>query len=130
MTFTKRGEKQSIGRPTEVKHKEIYADVEYKVIASQGPAEPAVRTGWINEIRENYKSLGFSEKLYYRHIRGALLSGDVHQALASAADLLMCQKELIFLEKEPKRWHSNINREIADQMIALLDKDHLWERGQ
>jgi hypothetical protein len=95
MTFTKRGEKQSIGRPTEVKHKEIYADVEYKVIASQGPAEPVARTGWINEIRENYKSLGFSEKLYYRHIKGVVLSGDVHQSLASAADLLMCQKELI-----------------------------------
>jgi hypothetical protein len=37
MTFTKRSEKQSIGKPTSVAHKDLYADVELKVSAKQGP---------------------------------------------------------------------------------------------
>jgi hypothetical protein len=40
MTFTKRSEKKSIGKPTAVDHRDIVADVEFKVAAKQGPRRP------------------------------------------------------------------------------------------
>lgn len=130
MTFTKRGEKQSVGRPTQVKHEEIVADIEYKIVASQGPDDPKERNKWAQFIRDYYRGLGFDERLYFRHIKGASLSGSVHQDLAGASDLLMCPRELIFLSKEPKRWHPTINRETIEQMIELLNRDQLWLASQ
>jgi hypothetical protein len=78
-------------------------------------------------LRQTYKERGFESRLYYRHIHGGVLSGEIHQAVDGAADIMMCPKEIITLKKNPKRWTSTINAEIVTHMIALLDKNELWE---
>jgi hypothetical protein len=115
MTFTKRATKQSIGKQTEVDHKDVVADVELKISAKQGPDEPQERFKWLAAIRQYYEHEGF---------------GQVHHALAGATDLVMCQKELISLTKEPREWHPKIDKEINDQMIEFLTTDELWERSK
>ncbi len=130
MTFTKRAEKQSIGKPTAVVHSDVYADIELKVSAKQGPDDPKERIQWLANIRKFYENRGYESRMYYRHIGGGILSGQVHHALAGAADLVMCQKELISLKCEPKEWHSKINNEIKEQMIGLLNTEELWERSK
>lgn len=130
MTFTKRAEKTSIGNATAVDHKDIVADVEWKVSARQGPDEPKAKAKWLTAVREYYDEHGFEVRMYYRNIGGGIVSGEIHQALAGATDLVMCQKELISLKKEAKDWHPKINTEISDRMIELLNKDELWERGK
>jgi hypothetical protein len=130
MTFTKRSEKQSIGKPTSVAHKDIYADVELKVSAKQGPEDKKERMTWLAEVRNYYETHGYESRMYYRNIGGGILSGQIHQALAGATDLVMCQKELISLKKEPKEWYPRISAEISEQMISLLNTDGLWERSK
>jgi hypothetical protein len=68
--------------------------------------------------------------MYYRHVGGGIVSGKIHRALASATDLVMCQKELISLKKETKEWYPEISYEIKEQMITLLNTDQLWERAK
>jgi len=128
MTFTKRSEKQSIGKPTTVAHQDLYADVELKVSAKQGPEGPAERIAWLSAVRSAYEMRGYETRMYYRHLNGGILSGQVHHALAGATDLVMCQKELISLKREPKEWYPKIDNEINEQMITLLSTDDLWER--
>jgi hypothetical protein len=130
MIFTKRSEKQSLGKATEVVHKDVYADVEMKVSAKQGPDDPAKQSAWVEYLKEQFKLRGFESRVYYRSAEGGVFSGEISQAMAGATDLIMCQKEVILLDRQPKRWSANINSEIAEKMQALLDNDDLWERGQ
>ena len=130
MTFTKRSERRSIGKATEVKHDDVIADVEYRVSAKQGPDDPKERIGWLTKIRSFFESDGYEARMYYRNLAGGILSGQVHQALAGATDLVMCQKELISLHNAPKDWYGKIDPDIASQMIALADADELWERSK
>jgi hypothetical protein len=127
MLFTKRAEKQSIAKPTAAVHNDVYADVELKISAKQGPDDQQEQQSWAESLRQAYKQRGFESRLYYRHIYGGVLSGEIHQAVDGAADIMMCPKEIITLKKNPKRWTSTINAEIASGMITLLDKDELWE---
>jgi hypothetical protein len=129
MLFTKRDEKQNVAKPTSVIHQDIYADVELKISAKQGPADETEQRTWVEALVHAYKTHGFESRLYYRHIHGGMLSGEIHQAVDSAADIMMCHKEIITLAKQPKRWSASINSEIAEGMIALLDNDDLWERS-
>jgi hypothetical protein len=128
MTFTKRSEKQSIGKPTAIAHQDIYADVELKVSAKQGPEDPKERLSWLANVRGYFETRGYDSRMFYRHVGGGILSGAVHHALAGATDLVMCQKELISLKREPKEWYPKISNEIKNQMIELLNTDELWER--
>jgi hypothetical protein len=130
MLFTKRDEKQDVAKPTSVIHQDIYADVELKVSAKQGPDEPKEQQTWVEAVRQAYALRGFESRLYYRHIHGGILSGAVHQAVDGAADIMMCPKEILTLTKDPKRWNASINKEISDGMIELLDNDELWERSK
>jgi hypothetical protein len=127
MLFTKRAEKQSIAKPTAAIHNDVYADVELKISARQGPDDTKEQQTWTESLRQAYKARGFDSRLYYRHINGGVLSGEIHQAVDGAADIMMCPKEIITLKKNPKRWTSTINAEIATGMIALLDRGELWE---
>jgi hypothetical protein len=106
----------------------IYADVELKISAKQGPTDPENQPGWVEALRQAYKERGFESRLYYRHIHGGTLSGEVHQTLDGAADIMMCHREILTLDKKPKRWTSTISSEIANGMIAQVDNDALWER--
>jgi len=106
----------------------LYADVELKVSAKQGPDDPKERMQWLATIRSYYESRGYESRMYYRHIGGGILSGPVHHALAGATDLIMCQKELISLNRKPKEWYPKIRNEIKEQMIGLLNTEDLWER--
>ena len=131
MTFSKRSTKQSIGTKDHVNQQELIADVELRVNAKQGPENPKERMTWLASIRSYYESNGYQTKLTYRHLAtGGVLSGNVHKALAGAADLVMCQKELMSLKHGPRDWYAEIDGEIADQMATFLDKDQLWERGK
>jgi len=131
MTFTKRSTKQSIGGKDHVLHQELIADVELKVSAKQGPDDPKARFAWLTGIRSFYETSGYRTKLTYRQLNGGIVvSGNIHQALAGATDLVMCQKELMSLKHAHKDWYSEIDDEIADQMATFLDKDQLWERGK
>jgi hypothetical protein len=130
MLFTKRSEKQAVGKATAVLHKDVYADVDLRISAKQGPQDPEEQRGWVEALRQTYKERGFESRLYYRHVNGGTLSGEVHQAVDGAADIMMCPKEIISLNKKPKRWTATINSEIAERMMALLDNDELWERDK
>ena len=60
MTFTKRSEKQSIGKPTSLEHKDVYADVELRVSAKQGPDDPIERVSWLQTVRSYYEKIGYA----------------------------------------------------------------------
>jgi len=131
MTFSKRSEKQSIGGKHHIKQQELIADVELRVNAKQGPEDPQERATWLAGIRSHFESIGYQTKLTYRHLAsGGILSGNVHKALAGAADLVMCPKELMSLKHGLRDWYAEIDDEIEEQMATFLDKDQLWERGK
>lgn len=130
MTFTKRSERQSIGKKTAVDHQDIIGDVEWKVSAKQGPDDPAERNTWLATVRKAFKSTGFETRMYYRNLSGGSLSGEVHQALSGATDLVMCPRELISLNKVPRDWYDKFDDEIVDKLIDLTNADELWERGK
>ncbi len=130
MVFTKRHEKKAIGKSTALKHEDVIADVEYKILAKQGPDTPEELSQWVSNIRNYFETSGYESKLYYRGIGGATLSGDVHKAVAGASDLLMCPREVIVLKGPSKEWQEKLDSQITDHMIGLLDKNELWERSQ
>jgi len=131
MTFSKRSAKQSIGGKEHVLEQEVIADVELRVSAKQGPEEPKARLVWLAGIKSIFESQGYHTRLTYRHLAtGGIISGSVHKALAGAADLMMCQKELMFTKHASRDWYSKIDDEIEEQMATFLDKDELWERGK
>lgn len=130
MIFVKRQEKQSIGKRTSVAHDEFYADVELRVSAKQAPSDPEEQKGWLHRVTEWYREMDYEPRVYYRNISGGVLSGEVSHAEAGAADLVMCPRETITLDKQPSRWRATINAEIEKKMKLLLDNDALWQRGQ
>jgi hypothetical protein len=130
MIFTKRHEKQNVAKPTGVLHEDVYADVELRISAKQGPEDEVQQRSWVEAITTAYKLRGFESRLYYRHIHGGTLSGEVHQAVDGAADIMMCHKEILTLTKQPKRWSVSINTEIVEGMIGLLDNNELWEHSK
>jgi hypothetical protein len=130
MIFTKRSEKTNIHGGTDVLHKEVIADVDIRVTAKQGPEDPEERKGWLAGVRSYFEGRGYESRLYYRHLGGSVVSGEVHHAVAGAADIFMCPKDIIELDDRPKRWQREINDEIAQKMTELVDKDALWERSK
>lgn len=130
MTFTKRSERRSLGKATEVKHEEVIADVELKVSAKQGPDDPKARVTWLADVKKFFENQNYEARMYYRNLAGGTLSGQVHQAMSSATDLVMCQKELISLHDSPKEWYGKIDADIASQMIEFTNTDELWERSK
>ncbi|UQD96128.1 hypothetical protein [Bradyrhizobium japonicum] len=130
MIFSKRSAKQSIGGKDHVVDEEIIADVELRVKAQNGPADPLERIKWFTGIRSLYETNGYKTSLSYRQLNGGVVTGKVHQALAGATDLVMCQKELMSLKHDYREWYPKIDDEIADQMATFVDKDELWQRGK
>ncbi len=129
MIFTKRSERHSIGKESDIKHEDILADVEIKVSAKQAPNEPEKRKTFLDHVRAHYENLGFDTRLYYRHAAGRMMSGEVHDAVAGATDLLMCQREIISSKKPFKRWVSRIDPETTSQMKTMLTREELWQRA-
>lgn len=127
MVFTKRSEKQSIGKATETMHQDVFADVEFRIPAKQAPSDAQERKTWFSGIRNFYEQRGFTTKLYYRHAGGATVVGGLHHDVANAADLMMCHREVVTLSAPVKRWQSAINDEMTTRLRELLDKDDLWQ---
>jgi hypothetical protein len=130
MTFTKRHERRSIGKDTEVKHEDVIADVELRVSAKQGPDDPDKRLGWLAQVRSYFESIGYESRMFYRNLGGGIMSGHVHQDMAGATDIVMCQKELISLSDADKEWYPKIDDELVGQMITHANTDDLWERSK
>lgn len=130
LVFTKRSEKQNASQATEVSHEDVYADVELRISAKQGPDDPALLKQWALALKDIYEKRGFDTKMYFRHAGGGQFSGNVHAAVDGATDLLMCQREIVTLPGEPKRWSDVIQPEIRDAMIKILERDELWERAK
>jgi hypothetical protein len=128
MVFTKRSEKLSIAQATSVIHQDVYGDARYQVPASQAPKDPNEKVKWFKALRESYENRGFTTKLYFRHLSGGEVSGTLNPSLDGAADLLMCQREIIDLEGERKFWVGTIQPHTRDKLKAILDKDELWEK--
>ncbi|MCH4560340.1 hypothetical protein [Mesorhizobium jarvisii] len=127
VVFTNRSEKQAIAQATAVTHEDLYATVEVKIAAKQGPEEPEQQKRWLQSLKDYYQMRGYETKMYFRHLKGDQVSGAVHPALASAADLLMCPRESIFTASEPRKWVGEISAETRDRMRELLDRDELWQ---
>jgi acetylornithine deacetylase/succinyl-diaminopimelate desuccinylase-like protein len=127
IVFTKRSERQSIAQKTSVIHEDVYADVELRVSARQAPDDPDEKRTWVEKLKDIYQKRGYETKLYYRHAGGGTLAGNVHRDIASAADLVMCPKEIISLSKPPKQWSARTNSEVVQLLKAILKKDALWE---
>jgi hypothetical protein len=130
MIFSKRSAKQSIGGKDHVLDEEIIADVVLKIPAKRGPKDPAERIKWFSGLRSLYEAHGYKTHLTYKQLNGSTVTGKIHQALAGATDLVMCQKELMSLKHDYRDWYSKIDDEIANQMATFVDKDELWERGK
>lgn len=130
MVFTKRSTKQSIGKSTQVTHEDFLADVEIRVSARQGPADPEERRTWLGKVRDWYEQSGFESRLYFRQGHGRTLSGEINHAVAGATDLLMCPRQIIYLAEPAKRWRPTLDAAICTEMKALLEQDDLWERAK
>jgi len=130
MIFVKHSEKRSIGKATSATHQDIVADVELKISAKQGPDDPKARYAWLASVRAHFENSGYRSRMLYRNLSGSVVSGSVHQALAGATDLVMCQKELMSFDEKPKDLYPKIDTDVTDQLIEFLDKDALWERSQ
>lgn len=130
VVFTKRHEKQSTAGPTAVLQSEFFANVTIRVAASEGPTDPDEKVGWFGKIRQHYLALGYEARTYFRHAQGGLVSGEMSDDVANAADIMMCQKEYILLSSEPKRWRGDLNSEVIDRMKTLLNNDGLWQHAQ
>ena len=129
MLFTKRAERQSIGgKGVEVIHDDVVANVEIKVSANQGPSDPEEKAGWIQSVLQHFTGRGYQVRLYYRQPNGAIVGGSIPDAIAGAADLLMCPKEFLSLSQPIKSSESKVNGEMTDAMKEILDRDELWER--
>ena len=128
MIFSKRNERQATGSGTDDQQDEFLADVELKVYARQGPTEAGALSAWLQRLRRDYESRGYSTRLCFRSAGGGTFSGPVDQALAGATDLLMCPRATIELDEEPKKWRSEICSDTVAKMRRILDTDRLWER--
>jgi hypothetical protein len=130
MIFTKRSEKQTIGKGTATDHQEFEADLQFKVSGSQGPEDPVQRKAWAERIADWYRERGLEVNCYFRHANGHIEGGRLHKAIAGATDLLMCPRTQIALKKAPKTWVSSISSEIEAALRELVDRDDLWERSK
>jgi len=106
------------------------ADVEFRVSAKQAPEDPSERQGFFNSIRRHYETLGFETRFYFRNASGGTVSGELNKAVESAADIMMCQREMISIGSPRKTWVSTIDKKLVDSMRELLDKDELWQRAE
>ncbi|GGF56895.1 hypothetical protein GCM10007301_15760 [Azorhizobium oxalatiphilum] len=128
MVFTKRNEKQQAAAATDITHDDLLADVEIRISAKQAPDDPEERGRWIEKVRDWYQTRGYSSKLFYRAPAGAKgLAGKVRHDEAAAADFLLCPREHIVIEGDPKPWHSAGDQNMMDALRKLLDRDELWE---
>ncbi|KTR04989.1 hypothetical protein NS365_13230 [Aureimonas ureilytica] len=129
MVFTKRSERQTIADQTEVIQDEVVADVELRISAKQGPSDPNERKGWLLTLRRIYEERGFKTRLFFKHRSGKSTSGSLHDGMDAATDMLLCPKEEIVTEGAPRKWVDEIQTDVRDAMIALLDRDELWNRN-
>lgn len=128
LVFTVREEKQSVGQKTLIKHKDFLADVTHRISASQGPASEADRLTWAGQLQAYYESLGFKGRVYFRSAQGDLIGGSVqHHQLDGAQDLLLCPRDYIAKPDNHKPWSDGLDSQTVDDMIALIEKDKLWE---
>jgi hypothetical protein len=130
MTFTKRKERLAIGQPAELIREDVIGDVQHKINAQQqGPSDPEERQTWALALRKLYEERGFKTRLYFRHaVSGAIVSGEVHPAVASATDLIMCPTEIISFTKPLRPWRPDIDPETVEKMKDILNTDSLWQR--
>lgn len=130
LMFTNRSEKQSIAQATAVTHEDVYASVEYRISAKQGPSDPDAQRNWVQSLKEYFKTRGYETRIYFRHLQGEHVSGAVHPSLEGATDLLMCPRATILTKSEPRKWVGEIQPEIRDTMRDLLNRDELWQRAK
>jgi hypothetical protein len=128
MVFTRRAEKQRMTSQTSMFQDEVIADVEYRVSAQQGPRDSGERLRWLSSVRNWYESKGYKTKLYFRHIgKSAKISGNLHQSLEGAADIMICAREEIETAVPQIKWVDDIQPEVQEAMIGLLKRDELWK---
>jgi len=129
MVFTKREEKQAIGPGTHIKHKDVTANVEIRISGNQAPVDDEEKATWIEAVRSYFTGQGYQSRIYYRHVNGGILGGEIHPDIAGAADLLMCPKEYLTLAEPIRPWEPKVNSGLAAEMKILLNRDELWERS-
>jgi hypothetical protein len=150
MVFTKRKERHAIGHPTAITHEdvvadlgyrvrgkteidqpmeeEVFADVECKINANQGPKEPDTQRSWVSAVRKHFEDRGYETRLYFRNVAGGgVFSGEIHPAIAGASDLLICPKEIISLAKLARLWQPDIDPETVEKMKEILNTDAVWQ---
>lgn len=130
LVFTKRSEKQSVAQATAVIHDDVFADVELRISAKQGPEDKALMAKWADWLKDSYEKKGYTTRMYFRHAGNLNITGAIHPALEGATDLLMCPREIIETVATPKKWLDKIQPEVCDILKSLLDKDELWERAK
>ena len=127
MIFTKREERQAIGKPQEIRHTDVIANVQIRIAANQGPKDPEEKRGWCENIREFFTNDGYEARLYYRHAGGHVTGGEVHQDIDSASDLLLCSKALLPVGQGTRPFESKVDGMMAISLRNILDQDELWE---
>jgi hypothetical protein len=65
-----------------------------------------------------------------RNAGGGTVSGELNKAVESAADIMMCQREMITMGSPRKTWVSTVDKKLVENMRELLDKDELWQQAE
>lgn len=125
--FTKRKEERLTGTAVHVIERDFVSDIQVKVSAKEAPTDPEERRRFFGELRRMYEEAGYTTKVYFRHLRSNNLRGAIKEDQERAADLILCPRQSIFVKRRPE-WRKTVNEEIADQAVALLEEDAVWER--
>lgn len=127
MVFWKRSERQTIAEKTEIIQGDVFAAVELRIAAKQGPEDPEERQTWLQTLRKWYEDRGFQTRLFFKQRGGTMMSGALHDGMDAATDMLLCPKEEILTKDPPRKWVDEIQPEVRDAMINLLERDDLWK---
>jgi hypothetical protein len=126
MQFTKRSAHQNTATQMEVEHVDFVADLQVVVSANQGPTDPVERLGWAAQLKAHYDALGYVPRFFFRSESGDVDGGDIHPAIASATDLLVCPRERVFYPEEARGWSDELNESVLTVLRPVLDRDELW----
>ncbi len=130
IVFTNRNEKLNLGQKTDIEYRDVVGNIDISVNASQGPDDEAEKQTWFQGLKRIYELRGYESKIYFRHVKGRTMSGDVHAAIAEATDLVMCPREIVKLQGRPRVWRNAIEDDTVAAMKNVVDNDALWARAK
>jgi hypothetical protein len=130
MVFLKEAERETIGPGLEVDRTDVIKNVEIRIAASQAPEKPEEKVSWFERVKKHFAGQGYEVRLHFKHVNGGYVGGEVHEAVDGAFDIVMCDREIVQLDKPLLASSSTIDADFCSKLRDVLDKDELWTRGK